>query len=591
MRFSSAFHINLTGALLRAVNDILRMIQGAKENIGERLVHGGERAADDVVSEGDRALISIDAVQPEAEKVWQPLWPLGQSHGSSSSGFNRSFRNGLRRRMSGDFDADLSASVYQTRLQIDARSNTTLHHQPSFVLSDDIRVGFSILNLSGQSIRYIQGGDEGKYSIFYLADSERGALNFLASTTLIRNNQIFEEEFTVQQPKLAISDTQSSKATRTVRIGHQVAVQVSGYKWLPCVQADTLGVRYEELHPVIGRKSLSAFFQVSKNSNNAVKHILNATRLVTEVRPFNGGRLLTLKSVFCFQNNTTHAISILGTAARRQQSSQGNSLGMTGSNSPVDSDEQQVFRLESGSLFHVPISLLHNSALADARTPSLGSIYIKPYDLNPVKEELVGKHYMQPGSVSYTVEPIDLLDVVMESQRTNAEDDDDNSGAENSNSILASQYCCNVRPRPRGRRQDSVKSGAAGADAAENNVGMTGRLPPFCYTTEIRRIGSGDVSAYDDTNTGVEGSNKFEIKAFASNIAEKFFSSNNRGPAMLNHPASYMISKLVCEYSSIMFVGYCIILSIVLEYSNSSSNYFGEFIGLWRQIYSGSCYT
>ena len=379
-----------------------------------------------------------------------------------------------------------------------------------------------------------------------------------------------------------------------MRIGHQVAVQVSGYKWLPCVQADTLGVRYEEIHPVIGRKSLSSFFQVSKNSNDTVKHILNATRLVTEVRPFNGGRLLTLKSVFCFQNNTTHAISILASAGEHQQTTQGARFGLSGIDAPVDSDEQQIFRLESGSSFHVPIALLHHSALTDARVPSLGNIYIKPFDLSPVKDELVGKHYMQPGSVSYTVEPIDLLDVVTNCQKnSNAMDDDDNGGAERSAANLGiSQYCCNVKPRPRGRRQENSKNGAAGTDPAENNIGMSGRLPPFCYTTEIRRIGTGEVSAYDDTNTGVEGSNKFEIKAFASNIAEKFFFSNNRGPATLNDPASYVISKSIPFY---IFYVFYVLQSCVLTCvffcvcSHSPSHYIGKLVTLWRKVHFGSC--
>jgi hypothetical protein len=53
-----------------------------------------------------------------------------------------------------------------------------------------IKVGFSLYNLTGQPLRYLQQWEGGVKTIQYLDDGQRGLLNFIASTTLVRNNQV-----------------------------------------------------------------------------------------------------------------------------------------------------------------------------------------------------------------------------------------------------------------------------------------------------------------------------------------------------------------------------------------------------------------
>jgi hypothetical protein len=48
----------------------------------------------------------------------------------------------------------------------------------------------------------LQTYEDGKKTVQYLNSGERGILNFLASTTTIRNNQIVEEAFEVQQDRV-----------------------------------------------------------------------------------------------------------------------------------------------------------------------------------------------------------------------------------------------------------------------------------------------------------------------------------------------------------------------------------------------------
>ncbi len=538
LRFISSVHINLTGALLRATNDILRMINSSNENIHNRkgLDAAGGATVDDPkpepVVEQERAITRMATILTPGEAV------------SSSSGAGRKATQAsakvlgrhMRRRASGGVASEPTSPQ---DVKLDYHTGVFLQHIPFHSLSDDTRVGFSILNLTGQSVRYLQAGGGGRLLLQYIAHGQRGALNFVPSTTLIRNNQIMEEEFNVQRVKVskAGAGSNSPGATRVLRTGHQVALQVSGYKWLQQVQADTLGLRCEPVEPVIGRVKLSAAFMEDNERN---RRILNATMLVMDVRPHNGGRLLTLKSTFRIQNNTTHPLHVLTLSGEKQKLNAGKASTSYGQKSTMDSASgEQVFLLESGESFNIPLSFLHQSALL-SNAKSLGNVYIKPSDITPVKNELLGKIKLYPDKVSYTMEPVDLLDVVTaaEDKLNNLINSDEGEGAwlakDQSTTLATPQLCCQVTPKSKQAKNSN------GAEETENTSVGSGRLPPFCYTVEIRRNSTGNVGAFDE-NGAASTAEKSNIKQFASHLAERFFFSKDRAQSVTGDPASYVI--------------------------------------------------
>ena len=72
----------------------------------------------------------------------------------------------------------------------------------------------------------------------YLDDGQRGLLNFMASSTSVRNNQVVQ------------TDTYADRTGQKIITGKRLALQLAGYKWLPGVQADELGMKFESLSAV-----------------------------------------------------------------------------------------------------------------------------------------------------------------------------------------------------------------------------------------------------------------------------------------------------------------------------------------------------
>ena len=95
--------------------------------------------------------------------------------------------------------------------------------------------------------------------ICYLDDGHRGALNFVASSTRIRNNNIIREGFNVQMEN-AGRGFRHTKAPVTRKM---LSVQISGYKWLLKIQADELGVKFEDIYPlkVVNQENAKQFLQ------------------------------------------------------------------------------------------------------------------------------------------------------------------------------------------------------------------------------------------------------------------------------------------------------------------------------------------
>ena len=100
-------------------------------------------------------------------------------------------------------------------------------------------MGFSIQNLTGQPLRYLRQWEGSARTVQYLDDGQRGLLNFMASATSVRNNQVVQ------------TDTYSDARTvQKIVAGKRLALQLAGYKWLQGVEADELGMKFDTLSAV-----------------------------------------------------------------------------------------------------------------------------------------------------------------------------------------------------------------------------------------------------------------------------------------------------------------------------------------------------
>jgi hypothetical protein len=369
--------------------------------------------------------------------------------------------------------------------------------------------------------------------------------------------------------QLERSGENSGTRNRRKAVGNRVALQVAGYRWLHAVQADELGVHYEELYSVLGRLHAS---QIYKNWK-----IVNSLKLMVEVLPYCGGRMLRLRSVFTIKNNTKHRLKILAkegssagglgsaAAAGAGTAESAAETGATGASNGSGTDEKEsAFILESGVNFYVPLALLRRSVLASAGK-SLGYLYLCPADLSIIEEELISRPNSQPGSVEYTTDPINLYQtVVKSSEAAEAEeramrmaDIDGRSGggaagdgeypgyeylaAESKDNYM--QLVCHINPKLKSRHNNTRKSGA-GNELGMDNLRLQeqrrsavqtslNKLPPFCYCVEV--------NSGSDYATG-SGTNQKLANQNASSITSRFFSSVLNQSAQMNSPANFTIS-------------------------------------------------
>lgn len=393
-------------------------------------------------------------------------------------------RTKYRRQRISTRDEELNSSFLHQHSQ----NSATIDHLRTHPLDANVRVGFSLLNLTGQPLRYLQHWEGGRKTVQYLNDGERGLVNFVAAQTLIRNNKIAEETFDVQQEK-----HEGVRLRHRKIVGNRVALQVAGYRWLHSVQADDLGVQYEDLFPVLGRVNAT---RVYKN-----RRLTDALKLMAEVLPYCGGRMLRLRSMFCVKNETKHRLSILA--------KEGTSLSEEANHS--DERVRDIpFQIETGESLYIPLALLYRSIIA-SHGNSLGLLYIRPSDILPVEEELSSRMDLVPGYVEFSTDPINIFQIVTSSAADGNLTADERR--ESSESYVGSDYeqnesmqvCCHVVPKSRikkGNRLDAKnKSNSSDrrsieeVDAISPESSLAAKLPPFCYSIEIiNGVGSSDSS-------------------------------------------------------------------------------------------------
>ena len=277
---------------------------------------------------------------------------------------------------------------------------------------------------------------------------------------------------------------------------------MAGYNWLPHVQADELGVKYIDLEAVYGR--LNAYKLLPNNSDRW--KVANALKIVSEVIPNNGGRMLLLRSVFQVVNKTSHALHLVATFTNPltfhpQLDPSGYSASYKNGASLDETDEDIPFTVQPGEAFHIPLALLHGSVTRSAtdansktKLKSLGYLRLRPADLAPVKESMdMDFSNLMIEKIELSEHCIDLYSLVEESalllQSAELEFRPDGSLITTNrfdDEKYLKQLCCFIQARPKRLRKGGITSPSPNESAL--GLPSSSKLPPFCYNVDVRRI-------------------------------------------------------------------------------------------------------
>ncbi len=353
----------------------------------------------------------------------------------------------------------------------------SLLHLPSSI-DPKLRVGFSILNLTGQPVRYLQDYGDGKRVIQYINDGERGLLNFVATQSVLKNSRPVEESFDVQQESAREFDDTRNRKTG----GNHVTLQVSGFQWLVKVQVDELGVQCKSLNPILGR---------TNPTQNFTEDMKKYLKLVVEVTPYCGGRMLTLRSAFSIRNNSNHALKI---KAKRFGDDKG-------------SDANSYFILKAGTDLHLPLTFLHKNFVVSGGK-SLGSLFVKPIDAGPIVEEL-GKD--DTIDSEYSTDPINLLQIATSKSISEINDGlnenlvndlDDDSLLYSRNGIITQLYCPVSHKSITDQAKERTSNGSDRQYSIKYDPHNLVKYPPFCYCVEVISSNVVNFTGADEFNIG-----------------------------------------------------------------------------------------
>lgn len=237
VRTSSSIHLNVSGALIRAVGDAVKMVQSTYKYHTEK---ENERISDKSIIPVQSNDITSQSIAITKPQIYEDIHPINsynqrRTHLMQSSSDdvlltlaqryhvmgNTSDAKGYN--LSNDLENDSlwkkrSSGITYPSSDLAYTEDLTIHRSQTNILKDNIRVGFSMQNMTGQPVRYLQLWSDGNWIVQYINHNERGLLNFIASKTLIRNNKLVEEAFNVQMF--------SGEKDASHHVGHEVTLQV-----------------------------------------------------------------------------------------------------------------------------------------------------------------------------------------------------------------------------------------------------------------------------------------------------------------------------------------------------------------------------
>ncbi len=377
-------------------------------------------------------------------------------------------------------------------------------------------------------------------------------------------------------------DYHRSKRGKKKTVGHMLKLQVAGYKWLSEVRADALGVNFIDMSVVEGRANALGIMDPDVGAESSMQLVRNALKLVSEVTPHRGGRMLCLRSVFSVVNNTTHSIHLLASDSFSRDKNE---------NVPVE-DGNTPFLLHEKEEFHIPAALLHRSAVASCGK-FLGKLSIKPSDINHVRSSFDELTNLIPDTVDYSFEHIDLFDIVSTTSELFSSDllsmDPEGTTLLNSNGdVKGLQLCCHIQGKTqRAMKLSSASSMSSMGSSSQLNTLLDGqshgsgspqpqqqiemdsgdraftnnKLPPFCYNIEIQRFSS-TASEQAASSTSADNSllNKITFKKLGN------FFQKESSKSILHPSVHYSIGKslffltiICCRLLIIFFLNHAVI--------------------------------
>jgi len=252
-----------------------------------------------------------------------------------------------------------------------------IHEVPKSLKGED-KVAFSLRNLTGQRIRIHQqsnfsdGVEDKPVVVTYLNQGESAGLTFAATISVVKNLRIVE----VPYPGFEVS--KNNKEEKQGSLHHAIDLQIPGCRWIQGVRLDTFGRKFQSLTP----RSSQVFEKISNDWR-----LRNAMTVLTEVGPDNGGRLLSVRSIFQIKNNTTHAVKLNFHPDPKYKPDVAVQDTKTDHNDKEDSeslaivtDEQrspsECFVIEPDCNFQLPTLLVESSLEMDGS--HLGSVWLRP---------------------------------------------------------------------------------------------------------------------------------------------------------------------------------------------------------------------
>ncbi len=405
-----------------------------------------------------------------------------------------------------------------------------------FCDSSPPNLAFSLLNSTGQEVRYFQPlENDSTRCLQYLQNSTYGMLIFGPTMTTIRNGKVEEVPFQEQAEVIADGENNITQPTigpqeeEKVEFGgtsasHTFAVEVCGYRWLPCVSADHLGIRAFPLYPLIGRLSV--------HSLALEPHVQMATSLIASVYPLNGGRQVCLRSCFRLLNGTDHPVMVVEDTSPSMDWSTEYDGSMRGGGVPTGCKT-----IEPGKMHQFPVTLLQR-AIETSRGSSLGCFWLKPVKNVSLafgsSSSQIGvknrKNQTCPLEIGFCSVPVQLLHVVMESQGLNGEE-----------CIVQRQVSCPATHEPMGKprppfsyclelRRREVQCDMAGLVNADPNIKLLGSRP---NGDDFHRVGNyswksrgdGEQQPNSPANLGVLSPSLRKSTTFAGGIMQKMSSN------------------------------------------------------------------
>ena len=328
-----------------------------------------------------------------------------------------------------------------------------IHDIPKPLLGD--RVAFSFCNLTGQKVRIHQqeGFDrlDGRLKpavVTYLDHDESTSLSFDATISVVKNLSV------VEVPYPGLPNSQSMRRAKRAS-KHAVDVQLPGFRWVQGIKVDTFGRKFESLRP----RSPNVLGKVSQDWR-----LDNALQLLVEVGLDNGGRLVTVRSLFEVRNNTTHPLSLL-LHPDPQHNPENRTATESNKTEHDGSGVDAVSVVQPGEFYQIPTILLESSLHMGGS--HLGSLWVKPnsHDDIAIPSLVPGIGHEGSGETNFDTrfcsKPVQLAKLVDESAVIFEENGDSEIAPEKAKTGI--QMACSVKSK-----------------AGE-------QLAPFCYAVEVGR--------------------------------------------------------------------------------------------------------